>query len=135
MYYNNKKLALSIFWVVLGAALIALSRFGVIDATLYSGLGGGLVAVGLVQIHRNMKYRKNKEYREKVDIEVTDERSNFIRMKSWAIAGYIMVLMESVGSLVAMLMGQVLIQRVLLISLSFFVCCYMVAMLVLRKKY
>ena len=46
MYYNNKKLALSIFWVVLGAVLLGLSVTGVLDSDVYSGMGGALMAVG-----------------------------------------------------------------------------------------
>ena len=38
MYYNNKKLALSIFWVVLGLTLLVLNLVGVLD-DLYSSMG------------------------------------------------------------------------------------------------
>ena len=47
MYYNNKRLALSVFWIILGAALFILSITEVIDSALYSGMGGALIAVGI----------------------------------------------------------------------------------------
>ena len=38
MYYNNKRLALSIFWAFLGVVLMVLSITEVLDSSLYSGL-------------------------------------------------------------------------------------------------
>ena len=90
--YDNKRLALSIFWVVAGIALVVLSVMEVLDSSLYAGMGGGLAVVGVFQIVRNLKYRTNAEYREKVDVEVNDERNKYLRMKSWSWAGYITVL-------------------------------------------
>ena len=111
--YNNKRLALSIFWVVLGVTLVGLSFAEVLDSSLYSGMGGALAAVGILQIIKNLKYRNNPVYREKVDTEVSDERNRFLRMKSWSWAGYIVVLVESIGVIVAMVLGQHMIQLIL----------------------
>ena len=104
MYYNNKKLALSIFWVVLGLTLLVLNLVGVLD-DLYSSMGIALIIVGGLQVWRNLKYRRDPEYREKIDIAAGDERNRAIRMQSWAWAGYIVVLGEMVASLVAFFMG------------------------------
>ena len=87
MYYNNRRLALSIFWVVVGAVLVVLSLTEVLDSSVYAGMGGALMAVGCLQAIRNVKYRKDPEFREKVDIELSDERSKYLRMKSWAWTG------------------------------------------------
>ena len=46
MYYNNKRLALSIFWIILGAVLMWLSIAEFVDSTYWSGMGGALIAVG-----------------------------------------------------------------------------------------
>ena len=84
MYYNNKRLALSIFWAVVGLVLTVLSVTEVLDSSIYSGMGGGLMAVGVLQAIRNVKYRKDADYREKIDVEANDERNRFLRMKSWS---------------------------------------------------
>ncbi|NLD30443.1 MAG: M3 family oligoendopeptidase, partial [Clostridiales bacterium] len=63
MYYNNKKLALSIFWVVLGLTLFILSLTEVLDDSVYAGMGGALAVIGALQIWRNLKYRRDPEYR------------------------------------------------------------------------
>ncbi len=87
MVYNNKKLLLSIFWILAGAALLVLTVAEVLKEPVYAGMGGALITVGVLQTIRNVRYRKDAEYREKVDTEVNDERMSFIRMKSWSWTG------------------------------------------------
>ena len=134
MYYNNRRLALSIFWVILGAALVALSAAGVLDSSLYSGMGGALIVVGILQVARNMKYRRDPDYREKIDTE-NDERGKFLRMKSWSWAGYLVVLIEGVGVIVAMVLGEHTVQLILSYSVCLILCLYWIAYLVLSRKY
>lgn len=133
MYYNNKKLALSIFWVVLGAALLVLNLVGVLD-DMYSSMGIALIIIGGLQVWRNLKYRRDQEYREKIDIAASDERNRTIRLQSWAWAGYIVVLGEMVASLVAFFMGQILVQRVLMLSACALLVIYWIMNFILEKK-
>jgi uncharacterized membrane protein len=133
--YNNKRLALSVFWVVLGAALAVLSVAGVLDSSLYGGMGGALVVVGTFQVMRNVRYRSDPAYREKVDTEASDERNRFLRMKSWSWTGYIVVLAEGVGSVVAMATGYETVQLVLLYSVCLMLVSYWVTYMVLARKY
>ena len=135
MYYNNKRLALSLFWAVLGAVLMVLSVTEALDSSLYSGMGGALIAVGILQASRNLKYRKDPEYREKVDTELHDERNGFLRMKSWSWAGYVAIIVEGVGVVVAMVTGQRTVQLVLSYCVCLLLCAYWIAWLILRRKY
>ncbi|MBO7373872.1 MAG: hypothetical protein J6U19_06520 [Oscillospiraceae bacterium] len=135
MYYNNKRLALSIFWAVAGLVLVALSIAGVLQDSVYAGMGGALTAVGALQVIRNLKYRKDPEYREKVDVELNDERSKYLRMKSWAWTGYIVVLVQAVGVIVAMILGKETVQMVLAYSVCLILLVYLITYLVLNKKY
>ena len=135
MYYNNRKLAMSIFWVVLGAVLMGLSLAGVLENNYYSGMGSALFVVGILQIGRNLKYRKDDDYREKIDTEFKDERNAFLRMKSWSWAGYCTILAEAVGVVVAQLAGQRTISLVLSYSVCFIILVYWVAYLILKRKY
>ena len=75
------RFAFSIFWVLVGAVLCGLGVAEVIDS-FWSGMGGGLVGVGLVQTVRHIRYRKDPEYREKTDTENQDERNRFIGVAS-----------------------------------------------------
>ena len=132
---NNRRLMLSIFWVVLGLVLVVLSIAEVLDSSVYAGMGGALTAVGALQVIRNLRYRGNEEYREKVDTEVNDERNRFLRMKSWSWAGYIVVLVEAIGVVVAMIMGKETIQMILAYSVCLILCAYWISYLVLSRKY
>ena len=135
MYYNNKKLALSIFWAVVGLVLTVLSVTEVLDSSIYSGMGGGLMAVGVLQSIRNVKYRKDADYREKIDVEANDERNRFLRMKSWSWAGYIAILVEAVGVIVAIILGEDTILLILSFSVCLILVAYWVSYLVLSRKY
>lgn len=135
MYYNNKKLALSIGWIALGAVLLGLSLAGVLDSSLYAGIGGALIAVGAFQIIRNLRYRKDDGYREKIDVEANDERNRFLRMKSWSWTGYIVVLAEGIGALIALALGRQEIQQILLYSVCLIVGVYWVTYMILSRKY
>ena len=106
MFYDNKRLALSTFWVLIGVVLIGLAAAEILDNSIYSGMGGALIAVGILQIARIVRYRKDSDYREKIDTEIDDERNKFLRMKSWSWTGYAVVIAEAVGSVVALVMGQ-----------------------------
>ena len=133
--YNNKKLALSFFWIVAGIAIVAFSVTEKLDSSFYAGMGGALAAVGVVQAIRNIKYRKNAKYREKINVEVNDERYSFLRMKSWSLTGYLFVMFAAAASIAAAVLGEKTVQ----ITLGFSVCAvlviYWVSYLVLSRKY
>lgn len=135
MYYNNKRLALSIFLAVVGLMLTVLSVTEVLDSSIYSGMGGGLMAVGVLQSIRNVKYRKDADYREKIDVEANDERNRFLRMKSWSWAGYIAILVEAAGVIVAIILGEETVRLILSFSVCLILVAYWVSYLVLSRKY
>jgi hypothetical protein len=135
VYYNNKKLALSIFWVVLGAVLMALTVTKTLDSEIYSGMGGGLIAVGILQITRNLKYRRDPAFREKIDTAERDERLSFIRMKSWSWTGYVLVLVCALASVVTLVLGEHTLQLVFSYAVCLILLVYWVSFLILSKKY
>ncbi len=135
MYYNNKKLVLSVFWAIMGIALIVLSITEVLNSPIYAGIGGSLTAVGIHQAIRNLKYRKDPDYRKKVDTEIQDERNSFLRMKSWACAGYIMLFVEGIGAIAAIILNQRTIQLILSYSVCMLLAAYWISYLILSKKY
>ena len=132
---NNKRLVLSIFWIVLGITLMILSIAEVLDDSVYSGMGGALTAVGALQLMRNLKYRRDPEYREKIDTELSDERNRFLQMKSWSWAGYIAVMVQAVASVAAYFMGQRTVQLVLWYSICLLGLAYWVSWMILSRKY
>ncbi len=135
MYYNNKRLALSIFWMIAGAVLLVLSVTEVLGEPVYAGMGAALIVVGTLHTVRNLKYRKDEEYRRKIDTETGDERISYIRMKSWSWTGFMMVLIEGIGSVIAGVMGERTIQLLLAYSLCLVLVVYWVSYLILSRKY
>ena len=133
--YDNKRLFLSIFWVVLGAVLLILAETGVLDSPRYSGMGVAFIIVGALQIARHIRYRRDPAYREKIDTAFSDERNRFLRMKSWSWAGYIAVIAEGIGAVVAAVRGQETVQMVLSYSVCLLVGVYYISYLVLSRKY
>lgn len=135
MYNNNRRIVLDILWIILGLILIGLSIAEVLDASLYSGMGGALTAVGAVNLARAMRYRKDAGYREKIDTEAGDERNQYIRMKSWAFAGYMAILLEAAGSVAAAVMGKTQIQLTLYFCLCLLLVLYWASYMIFSRKY
>lgn len=130
---KNIRLALSIFWIILGGTLLGLSIAEIIDSTLYSGMGGALIAVGMLQVIKQIKYRTNKHYKEETDIAISDERNKYLRLKAMAIAAYSVVLIQACGSVFAYILGYSTIGQFLLFSVSLIVFIYWLAYVILNK--
>lgn len=133
--YNNRRLALSIFWVLLGVTLLVLSITEVLDSSMYAGMGSVLIVVGGLQIIRNIRYRKDTAYQEKVDTENSDERNRFLSMKSWSWTGYIVVIIQGIGVIVATVLREDTIRQILSYSVCLMVTVYWISYLVLSRKY
>jgi len=131
---NNRRAILSVVWLLLGLTLTVLAIAGKLDS-FWSGMGGGLTAVGAVQLLRYYRLSKNEEYREKVEVEISDERNRFIRNKAWAWAGYLFVLIMAVGIIVLRLLGQDLLSQAAAYAVCLLLILYWGSYLVLRKKY
>lgn len=130
----TKRMLLNAFWIVLGMVLVILCMKGRIDA-MYSGFGGGLVGVGIVNLIRCLRYQSNSEYREKVDTEITDERNKYLRMKAWSWAGYLFVMVTAAAAVVCMVAGQSDYCRILGMMVCLMVLLYAASYMVLSRKY
>jgi uncharacterized membrane protein len=99
------------------------------------GTGSGLVAVAVIQLIRQMRYRSDDEYREKVDVEINDERNKYISTKAWAWAGYLFVLIIAVGVIASKALGYDEMSMYASWSLCILLVLYWGSYWVLRKKY
>lgn len=130
----EKRIYLSIFWIVLGVVLIGCSFAGVID-DYWGSMGGALLVVGALQMIRNIRYRTNAEYREKFDVETQDERNRFIANKAWAWAGYWFVMIAAVATIVCKLLGREDLMMMASAGVCIMITLYWVCYYWLRKKY
>lgn len=130
----TKRLILSIFWTVLGAVIVALSCFEILD-NFWSGFGGGLVAVGLLQLFRNFRYRTNDEYKEKVDVEINDERNKFLSTKAWAWTGYTFIICCAIATIVLKIVGYDDYSFIASMTICVMTVIYFVSYIILKRKY
>lgn len=134
-YYNSRKLVLSIFYIMVGAALFVLAILEKLPSNIWSGIGGSLVAVGILQLVRNIRYQTNQEYKQQIDIAANDERNKQIREKAWAITGYVSILGLAIVSLVFWVTNQQVLGQALSICLCGELFVYWVTYMILYKKY
>ena len=130
----NKRIILSIFWIVLGVALNVACFAGNID-NYWSGMGSGLIGVGVIQLIRNIKYKTNAEYKETVDTELNDERNKYIANKAWAWAGYLFVLIAGIGTVAFRIAGHNDLSMMCAYSVCLILVLYWISYVLLRKKY
>ena len=130
----EKKVYINIFWIIIGVVLLGCGVAGIVDS-FWSGMGGALIGVGTVRIVQFVRYRKNPEYREKVEIEANDERNKFIGGRAWAWAGYGFVMLNAVGTIAFKIAGNDLLSQYCAYSVCGILLLYWVAFLFLRKKY
>ena len=102
---KNRRWIASVVEIALGLVLTVCGALGLVD-TYWSGMGGGLLGVGIIQLVRYLRYYNNETYKSKVDVEVNDERNKFIALRAWAWAGYLYVLAGAVASIALQLLGK-----------------------------
>ena len=131
---SGRKAIVYIIFIVLGITLLVLGCAEVVDS-YWSGMGTGLLVVSTLNLIRIYRFRKDDIYREKVEVEISDERNRFIRNKAWAWAGYLFIIVVAIAGIVLKVMNQ----EVLSSAASYAVCLMMIlywgSYLVLRKKY
>lgn len=130
----EKRFYLDIFYVIAGAALFACGIFEIVDS-FWSGMGGALVAVGAIRIYQYAKYRRDPEYREKVEIESRDERNKFISLRAWAWSGYAFVMINAIGTIAFKIAGNDVLSQYCAYAVCVIIILYWVSYLILRKKY
>lgn len=134
MKHFEKRFLLSIFWVVLGLTLCVCRGAGLIEE-FWGSMGFALMIVGLLQVIRQLRYRTDRDYREKFDTEVQDERNKYLSNKAWAWAGYWFVLIAACGTVAFKLLGREELMMLTSGSICLMLLLYWASYLVLNRKY
>ena len=124
----------SAFWVLLGVVLICLGVTGAVDS-FWSGMGGGMIGVGIAQLIRFRRAEKDPEYREKRQIQEGDERNLFIQGKASQWAATLFIVAAGIGVVVFRLIGQDLLSLAASCAVCGLVLLYWICWMVLQKKY
>jgi uncharacterized membrane protein len=120
--------------IILGIVLSICGAIGLIDS-YWTGMGGGLIGVGIVFLIRSIRYKRDPEYKEEVDIEMSDERNKFIRLKAWSWAGYLFVMIAAVASIAFKLAGREDLMMFCSGAVCLVLVLYWVSYMVLKNKY
>lgn len=131
---QNKRLYVNILWLMIGSILIGLSFAGVVDE-YWNGMGMGLAVVGAINLIRYYRLNKNDVYREKIELEASDERNHFIRNKAFAWAGYYFILIAAVGTIVFKIIGQELLSQAAAYAVCLMLILYWISYMILKRKY
>ena len=131
---NKKRMISSVVEILIGGILIVLSIFGAVDE-YWSGMGTSLLLIGVLFFIRTIKYSTNDEYREKLDIEVNDERNRYLKLKSWAWAGYLFVISGAVASIGFKIAGREDLMMMASWSVCYIMILYWISNIFLRRKY
>ena len=130
----DRRIIPSILYIVLGLVFLSLSLTGTLDA-FWSGMGGALIAMGVIRTVRIIRVCKDAAYREKAEIEAKDERNQFLQNKAWAWAAYLFVLITAVSTIALKLLGQDLLSIAAGSAICLLFILYWLCYLVLKKKY
>lgn len=131
---SRRNIIICIIYLVLGITLVGLGCFEITDP-FWSGMGGALVAVGLIRIIQICRFTKDDKYREKVETERGDERNRFIRNKAWAWAGYIFIIIAGISVIALKVAHQDLLSIAASGAVCLMIVLYWISYFILRKKY
>ena len=134
MMKNNRKILSYGTYILLGVILWILGMAEIVDE-FWSGMGSALVLVGILRLVRMYRFKNDEAYREKMEIETTDERNKFIRNKAWAWAGYLFILISACSVIILKVMGQEVLSMAASGALCLMLVLYYVSYFILRKKY
>ena len=128
------KLSFNIVYVIIGCILIG---FAVLEKlnSFWSGMGSALLVVGLINLLKFHRLSKNEEYREKLEIEMSDERLQFIRNKAWAWSGYLFVLISAVACIVFKVMNLDQLSLYASFSVCLALVLFWVSHAIIKRKY
>lgn len=130
----NKRFVANIIEIVVGIILSILGYLGILDS-YWSGMGTALIVVGILMLMRQLRYKTNVEYKEKMDIEVNDERNKYLRSLAWSWSGYSFVMIAAFGSIIFKILGYDQYSIMAGGAVCLLVTLYWISFLILRHKH
>lgn len=131
---KDKRFLLAVIYVVIGIALMGFAIAGKLDE-FWSGMGSTLLVIGILRLVRAYRINKNEAYREKLEVEASDERNQFIRNKAWAWAGYMFVIIMGVAVIVFKVMGQETMSMAAGMAVCLVITLFWISFYILKRKY
>lgn len=123
-----------VFWVCMGAVLFICGVAELLDS-FWSGMGGAMIGVGSVQLYKNIRYSRDADYKEAVDTAKSDERNQFISNKAMSWAGYLFIIIVSIGTIVFKVAGWDDLAYFCGEAVGLMLVLYWLSYLYVRRKY
>ena len=130
----NRRMLVYVIYILLGGVLVGLGCAEMVDE-FWSGMGGALVAIGVLRLVRVYRLNKDESYREWMEVESADERNRFIRNKAWAWAGYLFLIICAIGTIIFKLLGQDLLCTASSGAVCLMLVLFWVSFFILKRKY
>ena len=131
---SDRRFITSLIEIILGIIFNICYFSGLTDA-YFSGLGFGLLAAGVLQLIRYFRYRSDKNYREKTDIDQHDERNRYLALKAWAFSAYLFVIIGAVASICFRIAGLTVYSQATAYSICAVLILYVICYFVFKRKY
>lgn len=131
---KNMRFIANFIEVVIGLILSVCGHMDIIDE-YWSGMGTALVFVGCIMLFRQLRYKTNTEYKEKVDVAVNDERNKYLRMMAWSWTGYFFVLIAAFGTIIFKILGYDLYSLAAGCTVCLLIALYWISYLILKRKH
>ena len=133
-----KKITGRFLWLIVltlcGIGLIVAAGFGVVDS-FWSGMGCGFLAVGGLRLIQLVRYKKNAEYAERLEVSVHDERNLYLAEKARSWSFYWSILLECIAVIVLRICQYPMLST----TMGLLICCQLVlywgSWLYLKKKH
>ncbi len=133
---KNKKYTIYVIEIVIGIIIEAFAFSGIAsDPSVLTGIGSGILAVGLVQLFRAVRIEQDPALKKRVETASKDERYAFISMKAKEAAFAIYLIIAGVVSMTALILGYEREGMIAAMSICLLVILYTIMFRMLAKKY
>ena len=133
---KNKRFIIYVIEIVIGIIIEMLAVSGITsDPSVLTGIGSGILAVGLVQLFRAVRIEQDPELKKRVETASKDERYAFISMKAKEAAFVIYLIIAGVISMAALILGYESLGMTAAMSICLLVILYTIMFRIMAKKY
>ena len=133
---KNKKYTIYIIEIVAGVLINMLAFSGTVsDPSVLTGIGSGILVVGLAQLLRAVRIERDPELKKRVETASKDERYAFISMKAKEAAFAIYLIIAAVICMACLILGYEREGMTAAVSICLLVILYTIMFRILSKKY
>lgn len=133
---KNKRYIIYVIEIAIGIIIDVLAFSGLVsDPGVLSGIGSGILVVGLTQLLRAIRIEHDPKLKKRVETASTDERYAFISMKAKEAAFAIYMIIAGILCIVCLILGYEREGMIAAMSICLLAILYTIMFHILAKKY